>query len=97
VVDLSDLTPFAVTAPVDGRLPGGSGYPVTGLYDVVLEKPGQISTSGSGSRPVFIAPVTSTRAAARPLDGRRKRRKPKHFIPQRIWKRRSCPRTRVCF
>jgi len=39
-LDPSDLTPFAVTAPVDGRLPGGGGSPVTGLYDVVPEKAG---------------------------------------------------------
>jgi hypothetical protein len=38
-----DLTPFTITAPMDERLPGGGGYPVTGLYDVVPEKAGQIS------------------------------------------------------
>jgi hypothetical protein len=64
-LDPSDLTPFAVMAPVDGRLPGGGGSPLTGLYDVVPEKAGQISNSVSASRSVFIAPAASTRAAAR--------------------------------
>jgi hypothetical protein len=38
----SELTPFTVTAPLDPRLPGGGGYVVAGLYDVVPEKAGQI-------------------------------------------------------
>ncbi len=29
----SDYSPYAVTAPVDARLPGGGGYAVAGLYD----------------------------------------------------------------
>jgi hypothetical protein len=38
----SDLTSFSVAAPLDARLPGGGGYLVADLYDVVPSKAGQV-------------------------------------------------------
>jgi hypothetical protein len=37
----ADFQPYCVTAPRDSRLPGGGGYQVCGLYDVVPAKFGQ--------------------------------------------------------
>jgi hypothetical protein len=41
-VTAQDFEPFCVTAPLDPRLPGGGGYPVCGLYDVVPAKFGRV-------------------------------------------------------
>jgi len=45
----ADWNTYSVTAPVDSRLPGGGGYAITGLHDVVPGKFGQANFQIQGA------------------------------------------------
>jgi hypothetical protein len=45
LVGPGDFTPYSITAPSDPRLPGGGGYVVDGLYNVVQSRFGQTSNN----------------------------------------------------